>query len=77
MAKLSFLHLFTFALIFMGMVFVQEVEGQSCTTILYPGGCVAQKCQKDCNRFHPGSQFICRDNKKYGESDECWCSWNC
>ncbi|CAN1336810.1 Defensin-like protein 161 [Linum perenne] len=76
MTKFSFLYLFTFALIFSGMVFVTKIEGKDCMRSLFQGECYETKCQHECQGFFPDGKGTCAYNSKFGD-DECICHWNC
>ncbi|CAN1235702.1 hypothetical protein LINPERPRIM_LOCUS4584 [Linum perenne] len=76
MAKFSFLHFFTLALAFSGMVFVTEVEGEICSKLLYPTKCDHSRCQKKCQKIYPHGIGFCDFTIVEGES-ACVCHWRC
>ncbi|CAN1772679.1 Putative defensin-like protein 157 [Linum perenne] len=79
MAKISFLHIFTIALIFSGMVLIDQVdaEGKRCLETLYPSGCTLADCRQKCfDKHHDYIGGQCIANRAMTDY-ACTCVWTC
>ncbi|CAN0927479.1 hypothetical protein LINGRAHAP2_LOCUS35926 [Linum grandiflorum] len=79
MAKFSFLHALTIALIFSGMVLAseaRELDVQKCIETLYPSKCTEADCKQKCLSAHNDERSYCLKNLG-GTDASCVCIWNC
>ncbi|CAN0927480.1 Putative defensin-like protein 157 [Linum grandiflorum] len=77
MAKISFLSIFTIALVFSGMMLFEEVDAQNrCLETLYPSGCTLADCRQKCFAKHNDMGGSCILNIRTADYS-CVCTWNC